>query len=94
MAIATPHVPSRTCIVCGTKTAKSDLLRLVASSDGSVRVDDTGRSPGRGAYICKTADAECRRRDLKRSRLEYSLRASIHSKAWASLLSSLEAMAT
>ncbi len=32
--------------------------RIVRSSDGSVRHDETGRAPGRGTYVCN--DPACR----------------------------------
>ena len=45
------HVPVRTCVGCRERDAQRDLLRLVAVSNGSIRVD-TGRPlPGRGAYV-------------------------------------------
>jgi len=36
---------------------KSTLVRVVKSPEGdSFAVDDTGKSPGRGAYICKSVE--------------------------------------
>ena len=40
----------RTCVGCGTRAAKSDLLRVVAV-DGEIVVDPAARRPGRGAYL-------------------------------------------
>lgn len=48
--------PERTCIGCRTAGAKSTLVRLVRSPDDVVRVDETGRAPGRGAYVHATVD--------------------------------------
>lgn len=42
--------PVRTCIGCGERAAKSDLLRVVAAGDEIVP-DETFRLPGRGAYL-------------------------------------------
>src|SRR5947209_2264189 len=42
--------PIRTCVGCGVRVAKSDLLRLVAVGDEIVP-DATARLPGRGAYL-------------------------------------------
>jgi predicted RNA-binding protein YlxR (DUF448 family) len=42
--------PVRTCIGCGERAAKSDLLRVVAAGDEIVP-DVTFRLPGRGAYL-------------------------------------------
>ena len=45
----------RSCIGCGTTTAKGTLLRVVRNSEGAVSFDATGRAPGRGAYVCSPA---------------------------------------
>lgn len=50
------HVPSRSCIVCREQKDKSQLVRIVRSSDGEVTVDTTGKAPGRGAYVCASGD--------------------------------------
>ena len=44
------HVPQRTCIGCQTVLPKKALIRVVRSPEG-VKVDSTGKAPGRGAYI-------------------------------------------
>ena len=44
------HVPQRTCIGCRTVLPKRQLVRIVRTVDG-VRVDPTGKVPGRGAYL-------------------------------------------
>ena len=49
------HVPQRSCIVCGLKTAKDDLFRIVRRPDGSMNLDRGGRLSGRGAYVCQSA---------------------------------------
>jgi uncharacterized protein len=45
------HVPVRTCIGCRERATKRELLRLVVAAGGSVRLDPSGSSPGRGAYV-------------------------------------------
>ncbi|WP_083952252.1 YlxR family protein [Actinomadura rubrobrunea] len=42
--------PLRTCVGCRVRTAKSELLRLVAV-EGVVVPDPRGRLPGRGAHL-------------------------------------------
>ncbi|MGW0418500.1 YlxR family protein [Streptomyces sp. NPDC003015] len=42
--------PERTCVGCRQRTAKTDLLRIVAIKDACVP-DHRGTLPGRGAYI-------------------------------------------
>lgn len=83
------HVPLRSCVVCGTRAAKRDLLRIVATPQGTVQVDTTGRLAGRGAYICKAGN--CTQKSLKRGRLEHALRTRIKDEDWSGLLSFLEA---
>ena len=46
------HIPVRTCVSCGAKRSKMDLIRLVLDAEGRVVRDDSGRRPGRGAYVC------------------------------------------
>ncbi len=44
------HVPQRTCVGCRQTLAKRSLIRIVRTSEG-LRVDPTGKIPGRGAYL-------------------------------------------
>ncbi len=46
------HIPQRTCIICGRKTAKCTLWRLTLDEKGQIILDSKQRLPGRGAYIC------------------------------------------
>ncbi len=46
------HIPERTCIICGRKTAKYTLWRLTLDEKGKVIFDYKQKLPGRGAYIC------------------------------------------
>jgi predicted RNA-binding protein YlxR (DUF448 family) len=48
----TVHIPLRTCISCGAKKAKRELIRLVVNAEGEVVRDPNGRGSGRGAYVC------------------------------------------
>jgi len=69
------HVPERSCVACGTKRAKGDLVRVVHTSQGEVAVDETGKMNGRGAYLC--GRSECWEQALvqqKIGRFERALR--------------------
>ena len=44
------HVPQRMCVACRQSQDKKTLVRLVRTPDG-VAVDETGKMPGRGAYL-------------------------------------------
>jgi predicted RNA-binding protein YlxR (DUF448 family) len=84
------HEPLRSCVVCGNKTTKRELVRVAATPQGAVAVDHTGRLPGRGAYVC--ADGKCARGKLRKSRVEYALRKPLTDEEWAGVTSSIEAM--
>ena len=45
------HVPQRTCVGCRIVNAKRQLVRLVRTTAGIVKVDPTGKANGRGAYL-------------------------------------------
>ena len=44
------HIPQRTCVGCRETLSKQILTRIVRGADG-VQVDQTGKIPGRGAYL-------------------------------------------
>ena len=69
------HVPQRTCVACRTTDAKRGLVRIVRTAAGTVEVDETGKKPGRGAYLCKTR--ECWDKALKGKILEYALKTAV-----------------
>ena len=50
------HKPQRMCVACRQSQDKKNLVRLVKTPDG-VFVDETGKLPGRGAYL--HADRSC-----------------------------------
>jgi uncharacterized protein len=47
------QVPRRTCIICRESRNKRELVRIVRRPDGTVKIDETGKESGRGAYICR-----------------------------------------
>ena len=63
--------PIRSCVACGRATDKRDLIRVVRSPDGAVFVDTTGKTSGRGAYVCPRP--ACLDTALKSRRLERGL---------------------
>ena len=83
------HVPLRTCVACGKKTEKEALVRLVARPDGAVEVDPSGKAPGRGAYVCR--DGGCSGDELKKGRIDSTLRRSTTEQEWSALSSSIRA---
>jgi predicted RNA-binding protein YlxR (DUF448 family) len=47
------HIPMRTCIVCGARRSKKELIRLAVDEEGQLLRDEFGKRQGRGAYICE-----------------------------------------
>ncbi len=45
--------PQRTCIVCHQTSEKRALTRIVRLASGGVQIDERGKLPGRGAYLCQ-----------------------------------------
>lgn len=46
-------IPMRSCVVTREKLPKQELVRVVRTPEGSVIVDTTGKTNGRGAYLKK-----------------------------------------
>jgi hypothetical protein len=68
-------VPQRTCVACRSVKDKPELIRLVRTSDKIVEVDLDGKKPGRGAYLCRTAD--CWQAGFRGGRLEHTLKTAL-----------------
>ena len=68
-------VVQRMCMGCNTKKDKRELIRIVASKDGNISIDTTGKLSGRGAYICD--NVECLEKVIKTKRLERALEKNI-----------------
>jgi predicted RNA-binding protein YlxR (DUF448 family) len=69
------HVPQRTCVACHQGQAKRELVRIVRTPVGTVRVDPSGKLSGRGAYVHQ--DPACWTVALKRSTLANALKIEI-----------------
>ncbi|MBQ7700060.1 MAG: YlxR family protein [Clostridia bacterium] len=67
--------PMRHCLGCGAELPKNELIRVVRSPEGVISIDTTGKSAGRGAYICKKAS--CLQKARKSGRLGKALDSSI-----------------
>ncbi|MBQ9082396.1 MAG: YlxR family protein [Clostridia bacterium] len=65
-------IPMRMCVGCGEMKPKREMVRVVRppeqAADPGISLDLTGKKPGRGAYICKSA--QCLRQARKAKRLE------------------------
>jgi hypothetical protein len=84
--------PQRRCVACGQHGEKRSLLRLRRTAEDAAEIDESGRGPGRGAYLC-TGSVSCADTALKKGRLERALRVKLAAGARLRLLESLHAMA-
>ena len=71
----TRHVPQRSCVACRQVRPKAELLRVVRTPLGEVRVDRSGKLAGRGAYLCPSA--ACAAQAVKQKRLGRALGAAV-----------------
>ena len=81
-------VPVRSCVACRTSGDKKNLVRVVRTPSGEVVADKSGKLPGRGAYICPSA--ECFRRAVKEKRFSRALRTEISEEALQELEKSVQ----
>ncbi|MDO4805093.1 MAG: YlxR family protein [Lachnospiraceae bacterium] len=67
--------PQRTCLGCRNSKNKTELIRIVRTPEGDVKVDPSGKANGRGAYLCR--DSECLKRAIKAKALQKALKTEI-----------------
>ena len=76
--------PRRCCIGCGASQDKESLVRIIRTPEGEVKIDASGRSNGRGAYLCN--NMECLQKAIKRKALSRSLKTEIDPSLYDALL--------
>ena len=76
-------VPMRQCVGCQNMVSKRELIRVIKTSEGEIRLDAMGKQNGRGAYICKKK--ECLEKAMKKHSLERSLKVAIPDEIYDSL---------
>ncbi|MCR5785311.1 MAG: YlxR family protein [Eubacterium sp.] len=82
--MAVKKTPQRMCVCCRQMRDKSQLIRVVRTSDNTAVIDETGKLNGRGAYICK--NAECILKAKKSAKLEGALKTSISDEIYEELM--------
>lgn len=80
-------LPRRKCVGCGEQKNKNELCRVVKAPDGSVSLDLVGKAPGRGAYLCPSAD--CLKKARRARRLESNLEVAIPDAVYDAILQKL-----
>lgn len=76
----------RSCIGCGAKKPKKELIRVVrqqGETESEIHLDFTGRSNGRGAYLCR--DNTCLKRCQKTRGLDRAFREHVNDSVYAAL---------
>lgn len=83
------HIPARQCLGCREMKPKAELVRVVRSPEGTVGLDLRGKAPGRGAYVCRSAD--CLKKALRSKAISRSLGVEIPSEIYDALAAEMEA---
>ena len=91
MPVKPRKIPMRMCVGCREMKPKAQLLRVVKPQDGEAHIDRTGKSPGRGAYICE--QIECFKKARKSRALERALDAKIDEAVFDQLEASIQSPA-
>ena len=81
-------IPMRMCVGCREMKPKMELTRVVKPQEGDCAIYFTGKAPGRGAYVCKSA--ECLKKAQKTRALERALDAKIEENVFEQLALQLE----
>ncbi len=68
MAQKPKKIPIRHCLGCGEGKTKQEMVRVVKNKAGEIFLDNTGKAPGRGAYVCK--QSTCLAKAQKKKSLE------------------------
>ena len=85
------HIPTRTCLGCGRKRAKHEMVRIVRTAEAAVEVDRTGKRAGRGGYLCPRPTC-WETGILREGRLERLLRGAIAPESRKALMEHVQGM--
>ena len=83
-------IPIRMCVGCREMKPKRELVRIVCSKEGAVSVDETGKAPGRGAYVCPIRG--CLERAVKSRALERAFSRKVEKEVFDALASRIESL--
>lgn len=76
-------IPLRQCLGCRQMKPKTDLVRVVKTPQGDIKIDKQGKLPGRGAYLCK--EENCLKKTMKSRALERGFSKAIDPKIFEEL---------
>ena len=72
-------IPMRLCLATNKPFPKKEMFRIVRTPEGEVKVDDTGKMNGRGAYISKSVEAIAKSKKILDKKLEIEVSDEIYS---------------
>ena len=81
-------IPQRQCMGCRERRAKRELIRVVRTPEGEVKLDFGGKMNGRGAYLCP--DPECLKKAIRSKALDRSLEVTIPEEVYQRLQKEME----
>ena len=73
-------IPMRSCVITKEKLPKSELIRVVRTTDNTIIIDTTGKVNGRGAYLKKdkTVFDKARKSKILERHLECSIDSNLY----------------
>jgi predicted RNA-binding protein YlxR (DUF448 family) len=80
--------PMRMCTGCREMKPKKELIRVVKTPEGEIKLDTVGKLNGRGAYICKCV--ECLKKAQKANALSRAFECQVSSEVYSELERSIE----
>lgn len=81
-------IPQRQCVGCRTMKDKKALIRVVKTPAGEIVLDTTGKTAGRGAYVCP--DPACMKKARKARALERAFAQAIPDEVYDALEEQME----
>ena len=81
-------IPMRQYLGCREMKPKKELIRVVRSPEGEIRLDFKGKANGRGAYVCP--DAGCLKKAVKAKALERAFSCQIPQEVYDALNEQME----
>lgn len=86
--MSSKKIPMRMCTACREMKPKRELVRIVKTPEGEIKLDLTGKLNGRGAYICKAC--ECLKKAQKTGALSRAFSCEISAEIYNQIERDLE----
>lgn len=81
-------IPMRMCTGCREMKPKKELVRIVRTNEGEIKLDLIGKLNGRGAYVCKST--ECLSKVRKTNALSRAFEINVSDEIYNELERSIE----